>query len=252
MPTDERVKSKLANTWETWTRRGYIALAQLVIAVVTVTAAIGALYFAYQSSQVNTTAERVTAEFTEAKELIGSQDPILRAAGIHAVGRIAKNSPSEQLVMLDILAAYVRVHAPLTSDCSPPSGPDKDLATDLQTALGVLGQFGGDHDHRIDLTNSCLHGANLRGAKLRWADLTSTNLTNANLNGADLAAANLTGAQLNEATMVRGTNLNWAILTDANLNGAILGPEPETYLQNITYYADTIWPADFTPPPSRK
>jgi uncharacterized protein YjbI with pentapeptide repeats len=154
-------------------------------------------------------------------------------------------------VILEVLTAYVRIHAPLTSDCSPPSGPDQRLAVDVQAALTALGQLGGTRDHRIDLTNTCLHRANLSRANLSFADLMGTDLTNTNLNQANLGAADLTGAQLTNATMMAGTKLNWSNLTDAVLTGAILSTEPNTYLQNITYNGATAWPADFTPPPSR-
>jgi hypothetical protein len=240
---------RMWKTWETWTRRGYLAIAQIIIGVVAASAAIGALWLIYHANQRYESADRNRDLLTRAKELIDSQDASLRVGGMESLGQIAKDSQTDRPMVLEVLAAYVRTHAPITA-CSAPSAPDKTVEVDVQAALTVIGQFDSDRDHPIDLANSCLRGANLESAWLRWADLSGTNLTNGTLYRVNLSGANLTGAQLSGAAIVGGAKLGWANLSSAILTGATLGPSSETDLQNITYNADTAWPAGFIPPPS--
>ncbi|MDT5067039.1 MAG: hypothetical protein QOK02_3194 [Mycobacterium sp.] len=240
---------RLWGTWETWTRRGYLAIAQLVIGVVAASAAVGALWVLYRADQRQQNVDRTRDLLTRADQLVDSHDASLRVGGINSLGQVARDSKTDRSMVLEVLAAYVRSHAPIAA-CSPSSAPGKKPDVDVQAALTVIGQFGNDRDHPINLANSCLRGADLQNASLRWADLSGANLTNATMYRVNLSAANLTGAQLSGAAIVGGATLGWADLSSAVLTDAILGPPSETDLQNITYNSDTAWPAGFVPPPS--
>lgn len=78
-----------------------------------------------------------------------------------------------------------------------------------------------------------LQGVNLCHAVLTGADLRGSYLSNANLTGADLSFTRLQGAALN------GTDLSKATL-----------PSDISYLADIYYDDNTIWPEGFQPPPS--
>jgi hypothetical protein len=250
-PSEEAVKEKAWKNLSRWVRGNYVAIVQLAIAVVTAGAAIGALWFSHQALQVTKTAERATDQWARAKELTESQDPSFRAGGLYTLGEIAQDSPADQPMILEVLSAFVRTHAPLTPDCSRPSGPNTRLAVDVQAALTALGQLGGTRDHQINLSQTCLQGADLTRAKLAASNLANANLSYASLTYADLNGANLTGTQLTSALMAAGTRLTYANLSDADLTDAIMPTNPDTYLRNITYNANTKWPNDFTPPPSQ-
>jgi len=71
------------------------------------------------------------------------------------------------------------------------------------------------------LAGANLKGANLGGARLRDADLEGANLSDANLRDVDLAGADLEGANLQGANL-RDTDLEGADLENADLKGADL------------------------------
>ncbi|WP_169814841.1 pentapeptide repeat-containing protein [Nocardia crassostreae] len=116
----------------------------------------------------------------------------------------------------------------------------------------------------LDAPPTC---ANLTGVELdcvtggdgwrRCASLIDARLTGANLASADLERANLTGASLDcfqlpgqeRCVNLTGANLAGANLTGADLTGADLTGAD---LTNIYYDSSTVWPAGFTPPPSRQ
>ncbi len=178
----------------------------------------------------------LTDRYTRAVEQLGSDKIEVRLGGIYALERLMRDSPTDQPTIMEVLAAYIREHAPpamldeaKTAD-SPtlPSSPD----ADVQAALTVLRRRTAvAAENPIDLTGTHLAGADA-AAKPRHVDLGRANLTRvdlgrANLTRARLFGANLTRAQLGGADLTR-VDLGGALLTDANLGdvnltGAILG-----------------------------
>jgi uncharacterized protein YjbI with pentapeptide repeats len=124
--------------------------------------------------------------------------------------------------------------------------PDQDrpyAALDLEgQELGELQLVGADFAY-ANLADTNLSHANLANATFDRADLSGANLTLANLTAAGLSIDDYLddpdqpGATLDGANL-RGTDLTGADLTRASLN-------------NVYYDASTIWPAGFSPPPSR-
>ena len=114
-----------------------------------------------------------------------------------------------------------------------------------------------------NLKDTTLLGANLNGANMTKADLSGglfdsdwdreiiTNLSNANLVEANLQGASLEGTDLRNANLsnadLRKASMMGANLCRSNLEGANL---EDVNLQDCIYDEATVWPKNFTPPPS--
>jgi Pentapeptide repeats (8 copies) len=185
-------------------------------------------YLTWRQTQISRAASReelrlsregqITDRFTRAVEQLGSTDVAVRVGGIYALGRIAEESITDRAAIADILAAYVRKHAPWPPDPESPYSEDFSLAKlpplavrapDVQAIMTVLGRRTPSSPHpaawtsldltRTDLRRSALMGANLQRVRLRGASLTKAWLFKADLRGADLREADLQGADLREA-----------------------------------------------------
>jgi hypothetical protein len=203
---------------------------------------------------------QLTERFIRAVEQLAGDSVSVRVGAIYALARVANESDRDRTAVIDLLAAFVREHAP--------GGSKRERAfvrPDVQSAMTVLGQtinFSDlDSSRRVDLSNTDLPGAKLKGANLFCVDLSGANLRGAqmedaclrdarlwsacldlaNLSGADLSVAELeeasaedtdfSDANLSGAVMIRanlkgadfsGANLNLAVLHDAHLEGADL------------------------------
>src|SRR5262249_38664972 len=114
----------------------------------------------------------------------------------------------------EALYAFVRDNTKTMTDDQPP-------ASDVQTALTVIGRrkkigegvpdLRSAHIPKANLNGADLRDAELRGADLRGVDLTDAMSAYANLSNTDLSGANLSGANLRDA------NLSGADLSGANL-----------------------------------
>jgi len=158
-----------------------------------------------------------------------------RLGGIYALERLLADSDREYWPVMEVLTAYVRENAPLTTaERSSASGPLRPTA-DIQAILAVLGRrkpHAPNAERRLlDLRESDLRGANLSGSQLGGVtlhgsnldkvDATGANLNHSNLREAHLAGASLTDADLEGASLSR-VNLEGARLNKANLKGADL------------------------------
>jgi uncharacterized protein YjbI with pentapeptide repeats len=195
-------------------------------------------YLTYR--QLRTTREgQVTERYTRAIDQLGHPQLDVRIGGIYALERIARDSPTDRATIGEVLAAFVRSHAPW-----PPRLPGQYIATapidevpelqvrapDVQASLTVLGRGGfarpegrGDRLdlHAVDLRHAHLVGADLERAYLRGARLEGANLMRASLERADLMGARLERAVLGGAKLVEA-NLEGARLEGANLKSASL------------------------------
>lgn len=235
-------------------RTASLALLAGVIGVV------GAVYTA-RSFALNR-AGQLTDRFTKAIEQLGYKELDVRLGGIYALERIARDSKEDHPQVVEVLTAYVRVHAPkpeAPASESEPQGARPQSAerpdTDVQAALTVLGRrtLAQDATPALDLSSTHLCRANLSQANLGGAWLFGADLRRANLAGADigrawlfranLGGANLFGADLREAdlrgTDLREANLLGANLPEADLRGAVLG--------GASYDDGTTWPEGFHP-----
>ncbi|MCL7455562.1 pentapeptide repeat-containing protein [Micromonospora sp. MSM11] len=213
----------------------------------------------YITNDANREQQRLTAQgqitdrFTKAVEQLGQSGPgkvDVRLGAIYALERIMRDSAEDQPAVVDVLAAFVRVHAPAPLRATPtPASTSATAATptrppvDIQAALTVLFRRDATRSSpgTVDLTDTSLvgadlYGANLSGTVMNGADLRNANLIKANMSHVDLNYANLRDASTYEidlsgtwmiGTDLRGTflfsaDLSEAVLRDADLRGAFL------------------------------
>ncbi|MFJ3899816.1 pentapeptide repeat-containing protein [Streptomyces sp. NPDC090083] len=153
---------------------------------------------------------QITDRYNAAVSNLGSNAIDVRLGGIYALQRIMSDSPRDQPSIINLLSAYVRVHADAPATHSPRVETRK---LDIDAALSVLGYRDPAHDR---LTTVDLHGVHLEGANLHYVGPTRLNFRQA-----DLSQAHLAGAQL-ESIDVSNALLDKADLTEAVLNYAIL------------------------------
>lgn len=168
---------------------------------------------------------QVTGRYTQAIEQLGSDKPDVRIGGIYALERIARDSPRDHPTIMEVLAAFIRMHS---HEQWPPAQPgeqrpERATRPDVQAAATVIGR----RTIRYDIEPPDLTAADLTRADLTGANLTSANLTRANLISANLTGTNLTSAWLDDADLTSANlghaNLTSAWLDDANLTSANFG-----------------------------
>ncbi|GAB2819038.1 pentapeptide repeat-containing protein [Streptomyces daliensis] len=196
----------------------------------------------------------VTDRFSSAVDQLGSDKLETRIGGLHALWRVAEQSPRDREAVISIKAAYLRTHLPW-----PPTGPEAPAAAvhindiaplearaaDAQVALTGLGALCQHREQswvnlqttdlrradcdglvlpEVNLDRSCMEGAGLYHANLTQASLVSVNLRHADfktaiLHRARCALADLRGARLVE-TDLREADFTEADLREANLRKA--------------------------------
>jgi hypothetical protein len=199
---------------------------QRITAIVGVVSAMAALVAVlYTARSLETTRDgQIADRYTKAIEQLGQSGPDkidVRLGAVFALERIMRDSSVDHPAVVDVLSAFVRVHASRptvspgpTADPSAEVDPIRDTPVDIEAAVAVLGRRDPARDRkggRIDLYDTSLRFAALRGA----------NLDGANLIGSDLAYAVLAGATL-RASYLREVDLSGADLSDADLSGAAM------------------------------
>ncbi|MEH0822167.1 MULTISPECIES: pentapeptide repeat-containing protein [unclassified Micromonospora] len=185
---------------------------------------------------------------------LGSAEPMERVGGIYALERLMAESAQDHWTVVEVLATFIRRHAPRLEGESTDGESAAAPAVDVQSALTVLcrrprrpenqtldlsgadlsgAAMSGGYLPRTRFDNSCLKqadlsGADLRGASFLTADLTEALLVNSGLEDAFLTAADLSWAALAEARLDRASlvaaRLQGTILESARLHGALLTP----------------------------
>lgn len=167
-----------------------------------------------------------------------------RVGAIYTLENVAKNLPELHSSVMETLAAFVRLKAPLPAEDSLEEQIKADSQNmtdviarraDVQAALFVLGRrnLSNETDNEfVDLSYSYLHGAFWPGCDLTrtiltrtvlsYADLRMSKLTNTFLDGVDLRNANLEGADLRGADPTTKSNFANADLSGSKLAGVDL------------------------------
>jgi uncharacterized protein YjbI with pentapeptide repeats len=171
---------------------------------------------------------------TNAIAQLGSHNQQVRADGVYALERVARESVRDYPRVMEVLTTFIREHSrregpqsvtdePSTEAPKFGSGTDAShrvTRPDVQAAITVIGRRDTQRDGQpIDLTGLDLTGLDLTGLDLTGLDLAYANLARANLAGANLANANLTRANLAGAILY-GADLTAGALGEANLRGA--------------------------------
>ncbi|MFE5965858.1 pentapeptide repeat-containing protein [Streptomyces sp. NPDC056463] len=182
----------------------------------------------------------VTDRFSRAVDQLGSDKPDVRIGGLHALWRIAEQSPRDREAVISIQAAYLRTHLPWPPSAPESPAPDvhiNDMApletrtADAQVALTALGVLCQNREQSwVNLSNTDLRRAdcdglwfpevNLDRAVMEAASLYRVNLTQASLVSVNLRHADLTTGILRRARCVladmRGAKLVETDLGDAD------------------------------------
>lgn len=201
---------------------------------------------------------QITERLTRAIDQLGeTAKPEITLGGIYALERIAHDSERDQAAIAEILATYVRQHAPWPPPADQPGAaaqPPRDLLRlrdrlpRVQAAVTVLARMPRprDEQHRLDLRRTDLRRVDLREAHLEYTRLEEAHLDwawllDAHLEHAWLRAAHLRGVQL------PGTHLDGADLQEAGLDGATLQKARlvDADLRGARADAETRWPDDF-------
>lgn len=150
---------------------------------------------------------QVPDRYAKALEQLGCEKLDVRIGGIHALERVARDSPRDHPAVMEMLAAFIRERS---HEQWPPPHPggqarERSVRPDVHAAITVVGRRLTERDigpvdlARADLTGADLGGARLIGADLTRADLTGADFTDVDLTGADLARADLTRTELTGA-----------------------------------------------------
>ncbi|MGW7260528.1 pentapeptide repeat-containing protein [Streptomyces sp. NPDC054834] len=192
-----------------------------------------------------------TDRYTQAVTQIASDEPVQQLGGIYALERIMRDSEKDHVTIVEVLAAFVREHAPASLPPStrhrlrrarrnlragtPVTPAQRETYTErdlwephrptepVQAALTVLGRRpeGRDEPFHINLAWTDLRRANLDNARLEGVNLANARLERATLVEARLKGASLIKAHLEWATLVQ-TRLEGADLTGAHLEHAAM------------------------------
>jgi uncharacterized protein YjbI with pentapeptide repeats len=169
-------------------------------------AVFGAWYTA-RTFRLNQTGQ-LTERYTRAVDQLGHESTDVRIGGIYALERIAQESRTDHVPILEILTAYVREHSPVI----PKPDDAKRSKGDIRAAMRVIGRRDTTHDRRATTHDET------------WLDLRATDLARLRMDGAKLAGASLADAALNDSSLegadLRGALLNSALADNVKLKGA--------------------------------
>lgn len=210
--------------WDGWLRLGSITATIGVLAGLWFTNhSLQATYRQYAlSEQV-----QVNDRFAKATEQLGSSTIDVRLGGIYSLQKLSRDSVKDRATIANVLSAFIRARAPITPDCGVDRSKAK-LPLDIQAALAALVHRDVVDGQRIDLSKTCLAGADLRYSNPQYVYFGCSVLNFARLDHAfvrpDITSENgiaafpvdFSGAQMQEVEVF------WADLTGANFSAADL------------------------------
>jgi uncharacterized protein YjbI with pentapeptide repeats len=200
---------------------------------------------------------QITERFAEATRQLGHTEVAVCTGGIYALERLAKDSPRDHWVAMEVLTSFVQAKSPRLSPTAQQSTTEGDkepfppleeppgkISECIQAAIAVLGRrdttvekrwqrlilrktnlqqayiVNANFD-RVDLFESNLQKAYIRFTKMRQAYLRKVDLTEASLRDSRLMDSVFKEANLYAADF-RGSDLRRADFTGAALIGADL------------------------------
>jgi hypothetical protein len=195
------------------------------------------LEFTQRAQQENldiTRRGQITERFTQAIDQLGATDGgekslEIRLGAIYSLARTARNSEEDHWPVMEVLTAYVRLHAPRKLAKKESQDRVHPPELDIQAILTVLSHRSKHHRHveygPIDLHDTDLPLADLSLSKPDDPSLQGANLQGANLQEANLQEANLQGADLRGADLSTSRGLNKEQLEQAFRDEDTLLPE---------------------------
>lgn len=201
---------------------------------------------------------QITDRLTHAIDQLGSDKVDVRIGSIYALERLAKDSAVDRVAIGEILAAFIRTHAPWPAghrshpDPHPTQDVDKtmlwltDRAPDVRTAVLALGRHPRDsRDQRLALRRVDLRRTNFYRGTLINVDFQDSNLAACWAAGVHwemcrFANTDLRTTDLTQATLDR-SDFTWAHMQEADLEGASLR---EANLSNTSMRGANLRDAD--------
>lgn len=180
-------------------------------AMITALAAIGALVLTQDSlsatrEQLTLTRQgQVSDRFARAVEQLGNTNSVdVRVGAVYSLEKVAKDSTSDRLVVMEVLSNYVRTRSPSIKrdDGSYRCPTESYVPADIEAAVVVIGRRDRSRDETwVDLEGSCLRirGANqadFRQTILYYCDFSGASLKQAIFNGTTLHQSSFDGAVL--------------------------------------------------------
>jgi hypothetical protein len=171
---------------------------------------------------------QVGERFSRGVGQLGSDSIDVRLGGLYELEQLAHQASERRLVIVEVVAAFIRQHARPATSATALRPPPQDVAA----ALTIIGRRSIGKDDppvnlqgvkfgRVELGAAVLRGANLGGADLSGASLLGADLRAAGLRFADLRGADLGAVDLRGATLI-GADLRGATLIKVDLRGADL------------------------------
>jgi hypothetical protein len=206
---------------------------------------------------------QVGERFSRAISQLGDKSIDVRLGGLYELEQLSRpetNAPERRQVVIEVVAAYIREHAPppATSKGQKARYPTQDVGAALTILSRRVIEVGDPEAdlRRANFSRMILIRADLGQVDLRIADLRSANLTDATLHSAILRGANFRGANLNHANLsnadLRGADLNARSLNHTNFRGADLRSTKisnadlrSTDLNGARANRSTEWPSGF-------
>ena len=195
---------------------------------------LGAFFFiitAYFSWRNIKTADQqqISERLGEAFKNLAEDKPLICLGAIYLLERVAQDSPSDRLTIVEALAAFIREKS-LTANFHTVD----DYSYAIQKSMDVILEYRknsyglkkrklnlqGAYLKDAILNDACLDEVNLKNANLSSTQLQKANLSKAILNNADLSSrADLSGANLQYAQLIK-VDFSQSGLAQANLSGA--------------------------------
>jgi hypothetical protein len=196
--------------------------------------AVGVLWFTARTYVLSREGQ-VTDRYTKAVDQIGAgagaspgEGMDQRIGGVFALERIMRDSKKDHAALVDVLTAFIRVHAPRND------ADERRPGQEVRAALTVLGRRPPRRERelhamrlgKVNLQHTMLRRGRMDCVRLRDANLAKAHWEHAQLKGAKLDRAILNDIDLEDADLrfasLPGANLRGAKLNKANLAGADL------------------------------
>ncbi|WP_078504135.1 pentapeptide repeat-containing protein [Streptomyces viridochromogenes] len=193
---------------------------------------------------------QVTDRYIEAIKLLADEGSTKQLGGIYALERIMKDSEKDHSTVVEVLAAFIREHAPLREN--PNEGNSGTVSNKpsvvVQAALSVLGR----RPIRVEKNRIDLRNVDLRGADISSGYFVGLDFTGSDLRGADCSASHLHGVVLRETqldgayfveALMDGCFLDEAKGVGVNFNSAVLSRASfgECELSEVDFSAADLW-----------
>ncbi|MEO1582129.1 MAG: hypothetical protein AAFR91_09775 [Pseudomonadota bacterium] len=187
-----------------------------ILQIIAGTAVAIGLYLTYKRIKV-TEDGQVTERFTKAIEHLGSKQPSICIGGIYALERIAKDSPKDHWMVMEILSSYIRENSSLETNnpntsqgdffdpLSNPSSYSKNkIEASIQSALSVILRRNTKNDQRgsqIDLRNCFLSGCTISNASMDNLIIEGSHMTNSVIENTTFENISLTNVKFNNSNI---------------------------------------------------